>query len=69
MCNFTGCLLYTSTFKLGNKYAKALGLEYLDANNTLHPVEMGCYGLGLERTMASIVEQHHDCLLYTSRCV
>lgn len=49
-----------NTFKLGNKYAKALGLEYLDANNTLHPVEMGCYGLGLERTMASIVEQHHD---------
>ena len=35
-------------------------MEYLDANNTLHPVEMGCYGLGLERTMASIVEQHHD---------
>lgn len=49
-----------NTFKLGNKYAKALGLEYLDANNTLHPVEMGCYGLGLERTMASIVEQHYD---------
>ncbi|MCB5372057.1 MAG: proline--tRNA ligase [Amedibacillus dolichus] len=49
-----------NTFKLGNKYAKALGLEYLDANNTLHPVEMGCYGLGLERTLASIVEQHHD---------
>ena len=35
-------------------------MEYLDANNTLHPVEMGCYGLGLERTLASIVEQHHD---------
>lgn len=49
-----------NTFKLGTKYAKALGLEYLDANNKLHPVVMGSYGLGLERTMASIVEQHHD---------
>lgn len=49
-----------NTFKLGTKYAKALGLEYLDAQNQLHPVEMGCYGFGLERCMASIVEQHND---------
>ncbi|MEG0275226.1 MAG: His/Gly/Thr/Pro-type tRNA ligase C-terminal domain-containing protein, partial [Longicatena sp.] len=40
--------------------AEAFGLEYLDANNTLHPVQMGCYGFGLERCMASIVEQHND---------
>lgn len=49
-----------NTFKLGTKYAEAFGLEYLDANNTLHPVQMGCYGFGLERCMASIVEQHND---------
>lgn len=49
-----------NTFKLGTKYAKALGLEYLDKENKLHPVEMGCYGFGLERCMASIVEQHND---------
>ena len=47
-----------NTFKLGTKYAKALGLEYQDVNNKLHPVEMGCYGL--ERCMAAIVEQHND---------
>lgn len=49
-----------NTFKLGSKYAKALGLEYQDINNKLHPVEMGCYGFGLERCMAAIVEQHND---------
>lgn len=49
-----------NTFKLGTKYAKSLGLEYLDANNQLHPVVMGCYGFGLERCMAAIVEQHND---------
>ena len=31
-----------------------------DVNNKLHPVEMGCYGFGLERCMAAIVEQHND---------
>lgn len=49
-----------NTFKLGTKYAQSLGLEYLDANNQLHPVVMGCYGFGLERCMAAIVEQHND---------
>lgn len=49
-----------NTFKLGTKYAKALGLQYLDKKQKLHPVEMGCYGFGLERCMASIVEQHND---------
>ena len=49
-----------NTFKLGTKYAKALGLEYQDVNNKLHPVEMGCYGFCLERCMAAIVEQHND---------
>ena len=49
-----------NTFKLGTKYAKALGLEYLDKENKLHPVEMGCYGFGLGRAMAAVVEQHND---------
>lgn len=49
-----------NTFKLGTKYAKALGLEYLNKENKLNPVVMGCYGFGLERCMASIVEQHND---------
>lgn len=49
-----------NTFKLGSKYAQTFHLEYLDQNNQLHPVMMGCYGFGLERCLASIVEQHHD---------
>ncbi len=49
-----------NTFKLGTKYAQSLGLQYLDKEQKLHPVVMGCYGFGLERCMASIVEQHND---------
>lgn len=49
-----------NTFKLGTKYAQALHLEYQDEHNKLHPVQMGCYGFGLGRAMAAVVEQHHD---------
>ena len=49
-----------NTFKLGEKYSKALGLEYLDANNQLQPVIMGSYGIGLGRCLAALVEQNHD---------
>ncbi len=49
-----------NTFKLGDKYTKALGLNYLDANNQLQPVVMGSYGIGPGRCMAAIVEQNHD---------
>lgn len=49
-----------NTFKLGTKYAESLGLEYQDETNKLHPVQMGCYGFGLGRAMAAIVEQHND---------
>ncbi len=49
-----------NTFKLGTKYAQSLGLQFLDKEQKLHPAMMGCYGFGLERCMASIVEQHND---------
>lgn len=49
-----------NTFKLGTKYAESLGLKYLDQNQKLNPVVMGSYGIGLERTMAAVVEQHAD---------
>ncbi len=49
-----------NTFKLGTKYSESLGLQYLDKDNTLKPVVMGCYGIGIERIIASIVEQNHD---------
>lgn len=47
-------------FKLGTKYSKPMNLTYLDENQTSHPVVMGCYGIGVSRTVAAIVEQHHD---------
>jgi len=49
-----------NTFKLGTKYSEKLGLNYLDKDNQLHPVEMGCYGIGIGRIIASVIEQNHD---------
>lgn len=49
-----------NTFKLGTKYSEDLNLYYTDQYNKMKPVVMGCYGIGIERIMASIVEQHHD---------
>ncbi len=49
-----------NTFKLGTKYSDSLGLDYLDENNELKPVVMGCYGIGVERMIAAVVEQNHD---------
>lgn len=47
-------------FKLGTKYAQTMDLYYTDQNNKLQPVWMGSYGIGLERCMAAVVDQHHD---------
>lgn len=47
-------------FKLGTKYAQTMNLYYTDEKNQLQPVWMGSYGIGLERCMAAVVEQHHD---------
>lgn len=47
-------------FKLGTKYSESLKLEYLTEENKLKPVVMGCYGIGLGRILASIVEQNND---------
>lgn len=47
-------------FKLGTKYSTSMGLNYLDKNNQLQPVWMGSYGIGLERCMAAVADQHHD---------
>lgn len=49
-----------NTFKLGTKYSESLDLNYSDEDNNLHPVVMGCYGIGLGRIMASIVQQKSD---------
>ncbi|MBE3581585.1 MAG: proline--tRNA ligase [Thermoanaerobacteraceae bacterium] len=47
-------------FKLGTKYSLALGALYKDYKGEERPIVMGCYGIGISRTMAAAVEQHHD---------
>jgi prolyl-tRNA synthetase len=47
-------------FYLGTKYSKAMGATYLNANGIEHPIEMGCYGIGITRTAAAAIEQNHD---------
>ncbi len=49
-----------NTFKLGTKYSESLGLTYLNKDNESTPVWMGCYGIGIGRCMASVVEQNND---------
>lgn len=47
-------------FKLGTKYSESMGAKALDKNGKNIPIVMGCYGIGVGRTAASAVEQHHD---------
>lgn len=47
-------------FKLGTKYSKPMNCVYQDENGELKPIVMGCYGIGVTRTMSSIIEQYHD---------
>ncbi len=47
-------------FKLGTKYSEALGATYLDNNGKSKPMVMGCYGIGVTRTVAASIEQNHD---------
>ncbi len=47
-------------FKLGIKYSASMGATYLDEHGKEHPIVMGSYGIGMERIMASFIEQNHD---------
>lgn len=47
-------------FKLGTKYSEKLGCTYLDRDGKPHPMVMGCYGIGITRTVAASIEQNHD---------
>ncbi len=47
-------------FKLGTKYSDAMGANFIDEEGKNKPLIMGCYGIGINRTMAAIIEQHHD---------
>ena len=47
-------------FKLGTKYSTSLGATYLDADGKEQTIFMGCYGIGIGRTVAAAIEQNHD---------
>jgi prolyl-tRNA synthetase len=47
-------------FKLGCKYTKTMNVRYLDEKGEAHIPTMGCYGIGVDRTLASVIEEHHD---------
>ena len=47
-------------FKLGKKYSKSLNATYLDQAGKENLIVMGCYGIGVGRTVAAAIEQHHD---------
>ena len=47
-------------FKLGTKYSEALQATFLDQNGRPNPMIMGCYGIGVSRTLAAAIEQYHD---------
>ena len=47
-------------FKLGTKYSASMGCTYLDEFGSTKPMVMGCYGIGISRTLQSIIDQNHD---------
>ena len=49
-----------NTFKLGTKYSEAMDLYFSDLDNSLKPVVMGCYGIGVARILAAVIEQNND---------
>lgn len=57
---FTRGIEVGQVFKLGHKYSEAMGATVLDENGKKRILEMGCYGVGVSRTVAAAVEQYHD---------
>ncbi len=47
-------------FKLGTFLSEKLGALFIDQSGTSHPIIMGCYGIGLDRLLAAVIELHHD---------
>jgi prolyl-tRNA synthetase len=67
LCSLCGGELYEKKgnelghiFKLGYKYTRSMNVSYLDENGKSQIPTMGCYGIGLDRTLASVIEEHHD---------
>jgi prolyl-tRNA synthetase len=47
-------------FQLGTVYTQKMGVTYIDEKGGTHPMEMGCYGIGITRVVAAAIEQNHD---------
>jgi len=47
-------------FQLGTKYSEAMNANFIDKDGKSKPILMGCYGIGVERTAAAVIEQHND---------
>ncbi|NLC44192.1 MAG: proline--tRNA ligase, partial [Clostridiales bacterium] len=47
-------------FQLGTKYSKSMGMEYMDEDGKLQTPIMGCYGIGVGRLLACVIEDNHD---------
>lgn len=50
----------SQVFQLGTKYSEAMGATFMDEDGREKPFQMGCYGIGVSRTLQAVVEQHHD---------
>ncbi len=50
----------SQVFQLGDKYSRTMGAVYSDENGVDQNFLMGCYGVGVSRTLAAVVEQHND---------
>ncbi len=50
----------SQVFQLGTKYSESMGATFMDEDGAEKPFVMGCYGVGVSRSLAAIVEQHHD---------
>ena len=50
----------SQVFQLGTKYSEAMGATFMDVDGKERPFQMGCYGIGVSRTLQAVVEQHHD---------
>jgi prolyl-tRNA synthetase len=50
----------SQVFQLGTKYSESMGASFSDENGEERPFLMGCYGVGVSRTLAAVIEQHND---------
>ncbi|HDG4770027.1 TPA: proline--tRNA ligase [Staphylococcus aureus] len=60
VAHFAESIEVGQVFKLGTKYSESMNATFLDNQGKAQPLIMGCYGIGISRTLSAIVEQNHD---------